>query len=73
VPATVSVITTEDIDRENTQDIRDLVRNEPGVTEGNNPTRAAADGQFGRALVGGVRDTHRATTNRRASAFLSPC
>ncbi len=40
VPATVSVITTEDIDRENMQDVRDLVRNEPGVTVGNNPTRA---------------------------------
>lgn len=40
VPATVSVITTEEIDRENMQDIRDLVRNEPGVTVGNNPTRA---------------------------------
>jgi hemoglobin/transferrin/lactoferrin receptor protein len=40
VPATVSVITTEDIDRENMQDVRDLVRNEPGVTVGNNPFRA---------------------------------
>ncbi|MDB5487960.1 MAG: TonB-dependent hemoglobin/transferrin/lactoferrin family receptor [Reyranella sp.] len=40
VPATVSVITTENIDRENMQDIRDLVRNEPGVTVGNNPNRA---------------------------------
>lgn len=40
VPATVSVITTENIDRENMQDIRDLVRNEPGVSVGNNPTRA---------------------------------
>ncbi len=40
VPATVSVITTEDIDRENMQDVRDLVRNEPGVTVGNNPNRA---------------------------------
>ena len=37
---TVSVITTEDIDRENMQDVRDLVRNEPGVTVGNNPFRA---------------------------------
>ena len=35
VPATVSVITTENIDRENMQDVRDLVRNEPGVTVGN--------------------------------------
>ncbi len=40
VPSTVSVITTENIDRENMQDIRDLTRNEPGVTVGNNPTRA---------------------------------
>ena len=40
VPGTVSVTTTEDIDRENMQDIRDLTRNEPGVTVGNNPTRA---------------------------------
>jgi hemoglobin/transferrin/lactoferrin receptor protein len=40
VPATVSVITTENIDRENMQDVRDLVRNEPGVTVGNNPNRA---------------------------------
>jgi hemoglobin/transferrin/lactoferrin receptor protein len=40
VPSTVSVTTTEDIDRENMQDIRDLVRNEPGVTVGNNPNRA---------------------------------
>ena len=40
VPATVSVITSEDIDRENMQDVRDLVRNEPGVTVANNPFRA---------------------------------
>ncbi|MDP1841520.1 MAG: TonB-dependent receptor plug domain-containing protein, partial [Reyranella sp.] len=40
VAATVSVTTTEDIDRENMQDVRDLVRNEPGVTVGNNPNRA---------------------------------
>ena len=40
VPATVSVITTEEIDRENMQDVRDLVRNEPGVTVGNNPNRS---------------------------------
>ena len=31
VAGTVSVITTEDIDRDNMQDMRDLVRNEPGV------------------------------------------
>ena len=40
VPATVSVTTSEDIERENMQDIRDLTRNEPGVTVGNNPNRA---------------------------------
>jgi hemoglobin/transferrin/lactoferrin receptor protein len=40
VPGTVSVITTEDIDRENMQNMRDLVRNEPGVSVGNNPGRA---------------------------------
>ena len=34
VPATVSVTTSEDIERENMQDIRDLTRNEPGVTVG---------------------------------------
>ncbi len=50
VPATVSVITTEQIDRENMQDIRDLVRNEPGVTVGNNPTRAG----FQNFLIRGI-------------------
>lgn len=40
VPATVSVITTETINQENMQDVRDLVRNEPGVTVANNPFRA---------------------------------
>ena len=50
VPATVSVITTEDIDRENMQDIRDLVRNEPGVTVGNNPFRAG----FQNFLIRGI-------------------
>jgi hemoglobin/transferrin/lactoferrin receptor protein len=40
VPGTVSVITTQDIDRDNMQDMRDLVRNEPGVSVGNQPSRA---------------------------------
>jgi hemoglobin/transferrin/lactoferrin receptor protein len=39
IPGTVSVITTEDIDRENMQNMRDLVRNEPGVSVGNQPGR----------------------------------
>jgi hemoglobin/transferrin/lactoferrin receptor protein len=50
VPSTVSVITTEDIDRENMQDIRDLVRNEPGVTVGNNPNRSG----FQNFLIRGI-------------------
>jgi hemoglobin/transferrin/lactoferrin receptor protein len=50
VAATVSVITTEDIDRENMQDIRDLVRNEPGVTVANNPFRAG----FQNFLIRGI-------------------
>ena len=50
VPATVSVITTEDIDRENMQDVRDLVRNEPGVTVGKNPFRAG----FQNFLIRGI-------------------
>ena len=50
VPATVSVITTEDINRENMQDVRDLVRNEPGVTVGNNPFRAG----FQNFLIRGI-------------------
>ena len=50
VPATVSVITTEDINRENMQDSRDLVRNEPGVTIGNNPFRAG----FQNFLIRGI-------------------
>lgn len=42
VPGTVSVITTEDMDRENVQDIRDLVRNEPGVSVGSQPNRGGS-------------------------------
>jgi hemoglobin/transferrin/lactoferrin receptor protein len=40
VPGTVSIITNEDIDRDNMQDMRDLVRNEPGVSVGNQNARA---------------------------------
>jgi hemoglobin/transferrin/lactoferrin receptor protein len=50
VPATVSIITSEDIDRENMQDVRDLVRNEPGVTVSNNPFRAG----FQNFLIRGI-------------------
>ena len=50
MPATVSVTTTEDIERENMQDVRDLVRNEPGVTVGNNPNRAG----FQNFLIRGI-------------------
>lgn len=40
VPGTVSVITTDDMNRDNMQDMRDLVRNEPGVSVGTQPARA---------------------------------
>jgi hemoglobin/transferrin/lactoferrin receptor protein len=40
VTGTVSVITTQDVDRDNMQNMRDLVRNEPGVSVGNQPGRA---------------------------------
>ncbi len=40
VPGTVSVITTQDIDSDNMQDMRDVVRNEPGVSVGNQPARS---------------------------------
>ena len=40
VTGTVSVITNEDIDRDNMQGMRDLVRNEPGVSVGNQNARA---------------------------------
>jgi hemoglobin/transferrin/lactoferrin receptor protein len=54
VPATVSVITTENIDRENMQDVRDLVRNEPGVTVGNNPNRAGFQNFVIRGIGGNI-------------------
>ncbi|MBS0521623.1 MAG: TonB-dependent hemoglobin/transferrin/lactoferrin family receptor [Proteobacteria bacterium] len=40
VPGTVSVITTQDIDRDNMQTMSDLVHGEPGVSVGNQPNRA---------------------------------
>lgn len=40
VPGTVSVITSEDIDRDNMQTMGDLVRSEPGVSVGTQPNRA---------------------------------
>ena len=84
VPATVSVITTEDIDRENMQDVRDLVRNEPGVTVGNNPFRAGYQNFLIRGIGGnrvllmvdGMRmpdfpDSNRAPAPTRASSPTS--
>jgi hemoglobin/transferrin/lactoferrin receptor protein len=50
VPGTVSVITTQDMDRDNVQDIRDLVRNEPGVSVGNQPGR----GGFTNYVIRGI-------------------
>jgi hemoglobin/transferrin/lactoferrin receptor protein len=39
VPGTVSVITDQEIDRDNRTTVRNLVRDEPGVTVGNQPNR----------------------------------
>jgi hemoglobin/transferrin/lactoferrin receptor protein len=50
VPGTVSVITTQDVDRDNMQDMRDLVRNEPGVSVGNQPAR----GGFSNFVIRGI-------------------
>jgi hemoglobin/transferrin/lactoferrin receptor protein len=50
VPGTISVITTQDIDRDNMQDMRDLVRNEPGVSVGNQPAR----GGFSNFVIRGI-------------------
>ncbi|HEY4168212.1 MAG TPA: TonB-dependent hemoglobin/transferrin/lactoferrin family receptor [Reyranella sp.] len=50
VPGTISVITTQDIDRDNVQDMRDLVRNEPGVSVGNQPAR----GGFSNFVIRGI-------------------
>lgn len=44
VPATVTVIDADEIERRNVQNIRDLVRYEPGVSVGNSPTRAGRAG-----------------------------
>ena len=41
-PATVSIKTDRDIDRDNIHTPADLVRNEPGVSIGNQPTRGGA-------------------------------
>src|SRR5262249_35679835 len=40
VPATVTVIESEEIDRRNVNNTRDLIRYEPGVSVSNNPTRS---------------------------------
>jgi hemoglobin/transferrin/lactoferrin receptor protein len=50
VPGTVSVITTQDIERDNMQDMRDLVRNEPGVSVGNQSAR----GGFSNFVIRGI-------------------
>jgi hemoglobin/transferrin/lactoferrin receptor protein len=39
VPGTVSIITNQDIDRDNRTNIRDLVRDEPGINVGNQNSR----------------------------------
>ena len=40
VPATVTVIDSKEIDERNVNNIRDLIRYEPGVSVGNSPARA---------------------------------
>lgn len=40
VPGTVTVIESEEIDRRNVNNTRDLIRYEPGVSVSNNPTRS---------------------------------
>jgi hemoglobin/transferrin/lactoferrin receptor protein len=50
VTGTVSIITNEDIDRDNMQGIRDLVRNEPGVSVGNQNAR----GGFTNYVIRGI-------------------
>jgi len=50
VTSTVSIITNEDIDRDNMQDMRDLVRNEPGVSVGNQNAR----GGFTNYVIRGI-------------------
>lgn len=50
VAGTVSVVTTEDVDRDNMQDMRDVVRNEPGVSVGNQPGR----GGFTNFVIRGI-------------------
>jgi hemoglobin/transferrin/lactoferrin receptor protein len=77
ITGTVSVTTEQDIDRENMQDMRDLVRNEPGVSVGNNPTRAGFQnfvirgigGNRVLVLVDGARMPDFPETNQGAGNF----
>lgn len=50
VPGTVSIITSDDIDRDNMTNMRDLVRDEPGVSVGNQATR----GGFTNYVIRGI-------------------
>jgi len=50
VPGTVSVITNEDVDRDSMQNMNDLVRNEPGVSVGNQRAR----GGFSNFVIRGI-------------------
>jgi len=50
VTGTVSIIDTDDIDRDNMQDMRDVVRNEPGVSVSNQPGR----GGFTNYVIRGI-------------------
>jgi hemoglobin/transferrin/lactoferrin receptor protein len=50
VPGTVSVITDREIDRDNRTNMRDLVRDEPGVSVGNQPGR----GGFTNYVIRGI-------------------
>jgi hemoglobin/transferrin/lactoferrin receptor protein len=54
VPATLSVTTTEDIEREITRDIRDLIRYEPGISVGGTGDRFGL-GSFTIRGIGGNR------------------
>lgn len=50
MPGTVPIVTTDDMERGNMQDMRDLVRNEPGVSVGNQPVR----GGFTNFVIRGI-------------------
>lgn len=52
VAATVSVITSEQMDRQLVQDIKDVVRYQAGVTVGNDPSRFGLDGFNIRGIEG---------------------